>query len=413
MEAFNLRKGDKNFLGKTVYDLIRQILALIPLLALFVLSRNDFYLSFAVINSAITLSAAFVLVGLNFLVVLENRSKYIHDAIGYSVTLTPLVCLLVLVILSFSKVTNSVPLEVLVTLVLAEALFAFPLQMVSKFALAEFNKKSLFILNIVSPLCRAATLVLLLIREIQLFVVSGYLLVQITCLFLAIRKTKTYINLNFHRNKMFVKELRDGLPNWLSGLGITAIDNVAVLMVAFTFPPEVSTLVILMVRILSVSTLPMHSIAQANLSIGLRDFKAEARIIFSTALLTALISLFFVSAVVAILLQSRFEIVQDIWILLSFPVLRTLSTFMGNYLVRIGWAWTRVFASVVGLTGTVAFFLIIWFASALEIRNFFLGSLPLVIGEMSVVMVLALALMYSRGASKQKRKAGSDPNASH
>jgi O-antigen/teichoic acid export membrane protein len=402
MSVNNQKQGSSylKFLSQASFDFARQFFSLIPIFTLFLVSKNELYLSVSVLTSSTIMTSALVVLGLNFVVIQRSRLKHIDSIMGYVLSVTPVAIIMAFGIFIFADKTGSIGFLALWLFIAAETIFCLPQLMLSRYSMAEFRIVPLIISNVLSPFVRAIALLTLTIPGYQVAASAIYLVSQIAITYALLKLLKTGVDFQFLRSKSFLRIVRDGIPNWLSGFGVSALDNLAVLLIAFFLNAELAASLILALRVFGVASLPMHSIASVKISAGLKSMKTEIQITLLTGLSSSLLGCAALALLDFLFFGRTFELLSQSGFLIFLPFLRTCTTFIGNYFTLIEKPWVRVWSGIAGVLALALAFSLHTNHVLGDHDSLVIGSIAVVFAETVMVGVLSLKMLLLRNSSK-------------
>jgi hypothetical protein len=392
MAGLRMTDEQKKFVYRTLIDLSRQFLSLIPMLLLYLVSKSEVYLSVVLLTSATTLASAVFIVGINFLVSMKARRDYIGLSTTYLVLVSPLTAIVAAALYLNTQASELFSFLTIVFLVFGEVMFSLVQQTLSRYALAEWRAGALALANIVSPTLRAIAFLLLTSSARQTEVSLSYFISQTVLTFFIIKVCRITFDLKGLAQTRFRLLLKAAVPNWLSSLGVTSVDNLAIFAIAYLLNAEMAASLILVLRIFGVASSPVQTIAAIKLSSSVRSLKAEVSLAIMIGLLACLISYSAIFAFSAIALGGSNELYVAATTLILFPLLRTCNTFFGNYLTVQGAPWPRVSASALALTSLSVSLLFIEFAVGAGNGLVMFAVLPVLISELTLLMVLSFGI---------------------
>jgi O-antigen/teichoic acid export membrane protein len=319
---------------------------------------------------------------------------------GYSISVTPVAIACAIGIFYLTDKTESIDVLALFLFIAAETIFCLPQQMLSRFLMAEFQVKPLLLANVLSPAIRATALITLAIPGYQVASAALYLISQVAITFALIKISKTVVQFSFFRSKSFLKSLRVGIPNWLSGLGVTALDNLAILFIASYLGAESAANLILVIRVFGVASVPMHSVASVKFAAGLKSKRTEIQITLITGISASALGCLALAIMDILFLGGKFELLRGAGALFLFPFLRTCTTFIGNYFTLLEKPWIRVWSGISGIVTLALSFSLLSNYLAIPDESLNSGSLSVVLAESVMVGVLCLRLFMLRHSSK-------------
>ena len=378
-------------LAKTTLDVSRQAIAIVPILILYLLSREKIYLDVALVTSATTLASACVLLGINFVVMLRNRKSHIDIAAGYLISISPFAGCIAFALIGLSGHVFQLSLLTIWLLVTSEVVFALIQQTLSRYALAEWKIAPLLLANVISPVVRALLLVSLALFPGAEVFAAGYLIAQLIFSALIMRECSITLVFGFRTDRGFIQMIKIGLPNWLSSLGVTAMDNLAVIFIIQIFDPALAATIILMLRVYGAAGTPVQSVAALRLTSQPTSAKRELQ---SATVLGVGAALFgYISLICLDMLfpagNSHFYILG--LTLFAFPLLRALSSFLGNFFTVIGSPWIRVWGSMIGVMVLVCTFMYSKLFQSSE-RGVGDAALPILAAEISLLVILLISI---------------------
>jgi hypothetical protein len=342
---------------QTVADILRQSISLIPLVVMFLLSKEETYLPISTLTSATTISSALLLLGVNFVVLLRDRREHIGLVSGLLVISSPLAFIVSFVIFSNAGWSSTLRPEIVSLVIFGEICYCHIQQVISRYALAEWRILPLVLGNLISPAVRALSFIGLIYENWQLIAAVSYFISQVVFTFGMFLLLGVKIDFRMANNHKFGNTMKIGIPNWLSGMVVTLIDNLLVLFLANLGDAKLAANLIFSIRVFGAANTPVQSVASIRLTSETRRFGSEVSSSSIYGLISSILGLGAIAFFNLLLLGNSSQILYLAFPLALFPLLRTMSTFIGNRLTQTGFHWKRVKATIAALVAFLVLFL--------------------------------------------------------
>lgn len=378
-------------------DVARQLISLAPILYLYLVSKEDVYLSIAILTSSTTLVSSMLLLGVNFLVLLPERASFIRISTRYLILVSPIATVFSLGIFLTIDARDNFTVLMTSLFLFGEVLFTLVQQSVARYALAEWKVKSILVANIASPTFRAAAFLSCAIEEFQFAAGIFHFFSQALLTFLVIR----FAGISKLGSPMdqanFKRLLGVGVPNWLSSLAVTALDNLSVLFIAYYAEAPVAATLILILRVIGAANSPIQSVAAFRLTRKSKGLASEvkASFVFGLSSIFGTIGALYLVERIPASSEGKELLVFVSTLLILWPMFRTINTFIANFLTQIGKPWVRVWSGYSSLIISAFCFALVGFDKN-AVGNFNILSTPVVLGEITLLMGLSLGLVLAR-----------------
>lgn len=333
--------------GRALTDLFRQALTLLPMVVLFYWSKDIVYFQISILTSATTLASAVFSLGLNISSLMPKNRILVREIQKFNLFTLPFAFFsAVLLLVLLGKVNFLGEASVLIFL-LGEIIYTLCISLIARHSINASDSYLSALANFLSPLFRSASFCLLLTVETRNIAVVFHCLSQISILVLGLYKIKP-----FQRHKpnqaSFRSLFQESKQIWWSSLLVTAIDNLTIFVLAISLEVHTASLMMVSLRVFGVVGMPIQSLAAARLSGWVKSGKEELLLAIRVGALAALFG--FVSLLTLDLLINK-RLTELSWLaagLAPIAPFRSMSTFLGNFLLTNGFAnlRTRVLAIV-------------------------------------------------------------------
>jgi hypothetical protein len=376
---------DQKLARKTIFDLTRQALTIAPIIFFFLTSKNVGYISLTLFTSATTVASAILLMGLNVVLLLPRNKSLLVPIIRYGFLATLVCTFAIFFVSSMLNIFPKVDSGSLLMFIAAEATYGIVLLMLGRYSISQNLFQFSVLTNVLSPLARAIAILGFLTPGLSL---SSALLYFSFNLILALLISKRLGVFQHYVRKGEVLSLRllgEGIPIWLSSLGVTLIDNLSVFLIVNALGPNDSPDLLFALRVFATLSIPVQSVAAARLTKVTQSEATEARTAIISGLFT---SLFGVCSIACFDYLSRGSVgsLGSTGIsLFLYPVFRTFSTFMGNYLTYLNDRMSRAWIVAASLLVFIVSFRIFDYSVS---QNMNVGSIVYIILGTELFMAL-------------------------
>jgi hypothetical protein len=365
---------------------------MLPLLVLFVFSKEELYLSITLVTSVSIVITAICLVGLNVSMLLQRNTGLIIPVIRYSFIVSGLGSICSILVLSNLGSFAGFGFANLALLVSGEMIYSLTILLIGRHSLSKGLSSLSVLTNVLAPLTRCIFLITILLPQWTTISVGLYFASQLALALLLSYKLKVFSSTAGKDIPNILSAVRGGVPMWLASLGTTLIDNVTVFAVVALANKSMAADFLFTLRAFAALSIPIQSIASARLTKKTQNREGEIRVSLGLGVLASVVSFVAVSLFEIATKSSAGPMVGIALGLAVFPILRTVSTFLGNHLVVIGRQWARARTVLAGVFTLTAGFSVLGFCA--NKTNAILGVTLVVVASELVVAIVTLRATY-------------------